>query len=311
MVYNRATPRIDVFAVGAQAFHFDAGGAAGTSRCYGNMLISGTTTSTGTLAATNAATVGTTLDVTGLITASVGLSATTGDITTVAGDLVSASDVVLSGLLYFDGPGGNDTMQYAAGLLRTSIAGAAIGDWHSGGIDLASGKALSINSTRLTLAEAALTYNPAAAGLFTWTLTDALLLQSQGNATTRAVLDIFRNSSTGSRVMLHVRDSTTDALRVTSNAGVPQIGFYTATPVSRPAAYTQTAYATAARVVNALTSANLAINPATNIAPWGYSSQANAEAIQTELNALRADLENVKQVLNAQIDDRQADGLAQ
>jgi hypothetical protein len=285
MVYNRATPRIDVFAVGAQAFHFDAGGAAGTSRCYGNMLISGTTTSTG------------------LITASVGLTATTGDIRAEVGDVFSASDLRLNvnGRIVFDTDGtDNDYMQFASSLLRTTLGGVTISDFYSGGQELGSGMAYRINAGRIILNETSLTHDPASEALFTFTLKDALLIQSNGNATTRNVCDIFRNSSTGTRTMLKVRDSTTSAFDVVSAAGVPQIGFYGVAPASRPAAYTQT-YATAARTHVA---AAVATTAATNIGPFGYTTAAQADAIPVAINELKA-------LINAMIDDRQADGLAQ
>jgi len=226
LAYNSGATQLDLFVDAAQAFHFDAGGAAGTSRCYGALTVS---------AGLGVTAGGATITAGDLTVTADNIVVTAGNITATAGDLIAGSDVFLTGLLNFEGVGGNTTLQYSGGLLRTTVDGATIGDWYSSGIDLASGKQYGINSTRLVLTESALTYNPASAGTFTWTITDALLLQSQDNATTRTVFDVFRNSSTGSRVMFQVRDSTNIALRITSNAGTPQIGLYTASPVTQAA----------------------------------------------------------------------------
>jgi hypothetical protein len=76
------------------------------------------------------------------------------------------------------------------------------------------------------------------------------------------------------------------------------------------AAYTQT-YATASRTHSNLTSAAVATTAATDTAPFGYATAAQADAIVTAVNALRTDLANAKQVLNAVIDDLQSQGLLQ
>jgi|GEM_PF-4933953 len=73
-------------------------------------------------------------------------------------------------------------------------------------------------------------------------------------------------------------------------------------------AYTQT-YATADKIHAAMTSADLATTTATQTTPWGFASQAQANAIATQLNAARADIIDVKQVVNSLIDDLQALGL--
>jgi hypothetical protein len=85
---------------------------------------------------------------------------------------------------------------------------------------------------------------------------------------------------------------------------------YGATPVARPTAYTQT-YATASRAHANPTAASVATTAATNVAPFGYATAAQADAIVTAINAVIVDLANAKQVLNQVIDDLQAVGLLQ
>jgi peptidoglycan hydrolase CwlO-like protein len=107
-----------------------------------------------------------------------------------------------------------------------------------------------------------------------------------------------------------------------------KIGLYGATPVAKAGAYTQT-YSTADKTISALsTSAYTIVASAvsvtpTNSSPWGYSSEAEAQAIETQLNNLVTDVtglkgkvDNVitditdcKQALNALIDDLQAIGI--
>lgn len=88
------------------------------------------------------------------------------------------------------------------------------------------------------------------------------------------------------------------------------IGFFGVSPVARASAYTQT-YSTADKTHAAFTSADLATTAATNAAPWGFASQAQAENIATQFNLLRADVADAKQLINSVIDDLQAYGLQQ
>ena len=73
------------------------------------------------------------------------------------------------------------------------------------------------------------------------------------------------------------------------------------------AAYTQT-YSTAARTHANPTAATVATTAA-GLASFGYA-EAQANAIPVAINALVADVANVKQVVNALTDDLQAAGLA-
>lgn len=85
------------------------------------------------------------------------------------------------------------------------------------------------------------------------------------------------------------------------------VGFYGVTPTTRPSAYTQT-YSTTSRAVNTDTSTG---SIPTNVTPYGYGSSAAAQAVST--NAQRA-LNNstlALELINAILDDLQANGLAQ
>lgn len=75
------------------------------------------------------------------------------------------------------------------------------------------------------------------------------------------------------------------------------------------AAYTQT-YATADRTHADVTSSAVATTAATQTSPYGYASAAQADAIPVAINAVEADLLDLKQLVNAVIDDLQAFGMA-
>ena len=107
-----------------------------------------------------------------------------------------------------------------------------------------------------------------------------------------------------------IKDGTNIPLDTTTGtklgtATTQKLGFWNATPIVRPSAFTQT-YATATK-----THANL-----TYVAPAaygaganGYSTAAMAAAVHAAVIALAADVANVKQVLNSVIDDLQSMGL--
>ena len=109
-----------------------------------------------------------------------------------------------------------------------------------------------------------------------------------------------------------------------------KLGFFNATPVVRPTAYTQT-YATADKTHAALTATAIAaVIPAaapaggTGTAAGGWDTAANRDAAITTINDLRTwavevdadyeallvDVTDVKQLVNSVIDDLQALGLA-
>ena len=78
--------------------------------------------------------------------------------------------------------------------------------------------------------------------------------------------------------------------------------------VARKSAYTQT-YATADKTHANLTSADLATTAVTQTTPFGFAGAAQGDAIATQVNAIRVDLLDLKQLVNALIDDLQALGL--
>jgi hypothetical protein len=86
------------------------------------------------------------------------------------------------------------------------------------------------------------------------------------------------------------------------------VGFWNVAPVAQPSAFTQT-YSTATKTHSNPTATSVATAASTNIAPFGYTTTAQADAIVTAINALIVDVANIKGVLNAVIDDGQAVGL--
>lgn len=130
---------------------------------------------------------------------------------------------------------------------------------------------------------------------------------------------------------------TTDEIEIDGalNHDGTTVGFYGVAPTTRPTAYTQT-YATATRTHAALTSATLTdnsggtANTTVQALPDPADTPADADTLRDDLvtnlipalrnniadivaqiNALRVDLENAKQVLNQTIDDHQLNGLLQ
>lgn len=73
--------------------------------------------------------------------------------------------------------------------------------------------------------------------------------------------------------------------------------------------YTQT-YSTADTTVANATVAAVATTGATNSSPYGYSGATQADAIPVAINALAADVLQLKKVVTQIIDDLQAAGLA-
>lgn len=98
-------------------------------------------------------------------------------------------------------------------------------------------------------------------------------------------------------------DSNDSLIRVTETLlGVGQIGFYGTTPVARPAAYTKT-YSTASRTIPNATFTNLVTTAATNVTPYGFATQAQADEIATKVNALAADVLILKQLIVSLVND--------
>jgi hypothetical protein len=81
-----------------------------------------------------------------------------------------------------------------------------------------------------------------------------------------------------------------------------QLGFFGTTPVAQAAAYTKT-YSTASRTIPNATFTNLATTAATNVAPYGFTTAAQADAIATKVNALAADVLILKQLIVSLVND--------
>ena len=80
------------------------------------------------------------------------------------------------------------------------------------------------------------------------------------------------------------------------------MGFFNSTPVAQAAAYTKT-YSTASRTIPNATFTNLATTAATNVAPYGFSTAAQADDIAIKVNALAADVLILKQLLVSLVND--------
>ena len=117
--------------------------------------------------------------------------------------------------------------------------------------------------------------------------------------------------------LTNVSGATTNNYAIYTNAGdlrfmstptTDKLGFWGATPVVRPTAYTQT-YATASKTMPNATAADLATTATTQLTPYGFATQAQGDNIATQFNLLRADLDATKKVLNQVLDDLQILGL--
>lgn len=115
-------------------------------------------------------------------------------------------------------------------------------------------------------------------------------------------LNIVLGTSTGTKI---------------GTATTQKLGFYNATPVVRPSAYTQT-YSTADKTHANLTSATLTDNTggtanttlqSISASPTQAEVRNNFADLAAQHNAMLADLTDLKQLVNALIDDLQALGL--
>jgi hypothetical protein len=110
-----------------------------------------------------------------------------------------------------------------------------------------------------------------------------------------------------------IADATNIVLNTTTGtkigtATTQKLAFYNSTPIVKPTAYTQT-YSTASKTHPNGTSSAVATTASTTTTPWGYTTQAQADAVPVAINAVRTDLDNLKQLVNSVIDDLQALGL--
>lgn len=88
-----------------------------------------------------------------------------------------------------------------------------------------------------------------------------------------------------------------------------QLGFW-GNHIARPAAYTLT-YPTNSRTLAADSITDPATTAATNVAPFGYTTAAQADAIRAAVIELHVELNNVRQVLRQLVADMQNYGLSQ
>jgi hypothetical protein len=119
--------------------------------------------------------------------------------------------------------------------------------------------------------------------------------------------DTFIENTTGK---LTLKDTNATGILI-GTAATQKVGFYNATPIVQPSAYTQT-YATASKTHPNATSTNLATGVsrvAGDGVTWGFTSQAATDNIATQVNAMQADLIDLKKVVNQLIDDLQVLGL--
>jgi hypothetical protein len=93
-----------------------------------------------------------------------------------------------------------------------------------------------------------------------------------------------------------------DVVVVSSVSGLPALSFFGAAPIKQLSAYTKT-YSTASRTVPNAAFTNLVTTAATNIAPYGFTTQAQADAIATKVNQLAADNLILKQLIVSLIND--------
>jgi len=137
-------------------------------------------------------------------------------------------------------------------------------------------------------------------------LFQAFTTDGSGNVALRVMLtDVNSNLTVGDGYNIILGSTTGTKI---GTATTQKLGFFNATPVVQRSAYTQT-YSTADKTHANSTFADLATTAATQTTPWGFATQAQADAIATKVNALGADVVDVKQLVNALIDDLQALGL--
>jgi hypothetical protein len=124
----------------------------------------------------------------------------------------------------------------------------------------------------------------------------------------------FVLGSVGAQIALNGNVQTADlnVLGALNHDGTT-VGFYGVAPATRPAAITQT-YSTAARTMNAYTAddESAAYSGIDNAQAGSvYAQLSDLNALRVAVENLRAAVENRSQVLNAVIDDLQANGLEQ
>lgn len=186
------------------------------------------------------------------------------------------------------------------------------------GVNVSSWGNLSTSGGTVTNAYGARVVTPTATG----TLTNAYGLYIQ-DINTAATLNyaIFTNAglihfgdtvdlASGKNLTLLAGNITTDTTTGTKigTSTTQKLGFYNATPVVQPSAYTQT-YSTASKTNPTATAANLSTTASTNTTPYGFATSAQADDIATQVNKMQTDYINLQKLVNSLIDDLQSLGL--
>jgi len=118
--------------------------------------------------------------------------------------------------------------------------------------------------------------------------------------------DEWKFSLAGTGATVDGSETYADMIRIRRNGSVDEMSFFGVATSPQRGAYTQT-YSTSAKVTPNMT-ANTVVTTTPTTSAYGYTL-AQATAIITELNALRADVISTKNNLTAVIDDLQAFGL--
>ena len=120
---------------------------------------------------------------------------------------------VSTGELYIQTVAGNSVNLLAG--VDASKAASVIAT--SGNFNIGSAAKFTINSTKLTLAEAQLTHAPTSVAAFTMDLNDALIIKDNSSGTARTLVDVFWENI-GTRTLFSARDNATTFFSVGTTA---------------------------------------------------------------------------------------------
>lgn len=278
------------------------------------LTIVGGITGRSTLSITGAATLSSTLAVTGT-------STLTGDVTT-GGDLTVGDQLIVSGV----GP-------HAIGTAIIDIVAMLVGGAFTSTGSGTQVVGFDVNHTPLTGVAGDTT--SLVGSLFTTNITTQAASESIADIAQIQIDEPFiTDNLTGGGVItnastLLITGAPTEgvanfALRIASGLSLVQtleidgdlnhdgsnVGFFGIAPVARAGAYTQT-FSTADKTHANSTFGAISETAVTQTTPWGFATQAQGDAVSVELNDLGDDVADLKQLVNAIIDDLQAYGLLQ
>lgn len=116
-------------------------------------------------------------------------------------------------------------------------------------------------------------------------------------------VEFIPGTSPGGNGSHKIKDSSgTTAIEVTDSGAGSLIGFFGSIPRARLASYIKN-YSVASRTIPVATFTNLATTAATNVSPYGFATQAQADAIATKVNQLGNDVLILKQLIVSLVDD--------